>query len=184
MIRIPAVAFVAALVLAPTVAAAPTPDDPSQWPVVDNGAYTSPGDPGWVFFLTSSDGRGCGISPSGTVGCDIVVSRSADGTVVQAGVPGPPGFYSCSVPGEKQLRCPLPPPGANQIVADAQNPARYNQSAIPTFTRKLAVLPLGHRIVNGGAWCSLSEQGVIDCATGSNGFIWNWSGGILEYPSG
>ena len=184
MNRILAATAATALLLAPTVAAAPASNDSSQWPVVDNDAYTTPVDPGWVFFLKSTDGPGCGISPSGTVGCDIVVLRSADGTVEQAGAPGPTGFYSCSSPGEKQLRCPLPPPGTNQIVADGEQPARYMQSATPTFTRKLAFLPSGHRIVNGSAWCSLSEQGAIDCVTGRNGFIWNWWGGILERISG
>ena len=160
------------------------PADPNTWPVADNAAYSTAAEPGWVFFLpgTGNAASGCGIGPDGTVGCDIVVSRNADGSVVQWGNPGPPGFYSCNPPGQTDLNCPLPPPGTNQIVADPSKPARYVQSAAPTFTRNLGVLVPGYRLVNGGASCYVSgaSPGGINCDTAGNGFHWSASGGILE----
>jgi hypothetical protein len=160
------------------------PDDPNTWPVVDNAAYSTSTDPGWVFFLpsTGNAANGCGIGPDGTVGCDIVVPRNADGSVVQWGAPGPPGFYSCNPPGQTQRQCPLPPPGTNQIVADPWKPARYVQSTAPTFTRNLGVLAPGYRLVNGGASCYVSgaSPGGINCQTGDNGFHWSSAGGTLE----
>ncbi|MEI6254071.1 MAG: hypothetical protein WCP30_14830 [Mycobacteriaceae bacterium] len=160
------------------------PEDPNTWPVADNAAYSSPADPGWVFFLpgTGNAARGCGIGPDGTVGCDITVPRNEDGSVVQWGTPGPPGFYSCTPPGQTQRQCPLPPPGTNQIVADPGKPARYVQSTALTFTRNLGVLAPGYRLVNGGASCYVSgaSPGGINCKTGDNGFHWSSAGGTLE----
>lgn len=169
------------LALAPTAAAAPN-DDPNQWPVADNAAYTSVDDPGWVFFRAyGSQGQGCGIGPDGTVGCDIVVQRNEDGTVMQVGAPGPSGFYRCANDGD-QTRCPLPPPGTNQVVADPVKPARYVESDTMNFTRDVEVLPEGYRLVNGNAWCyvSAASPGGINCQTGDNGFLWSSWGGVLE----
>lgn len=156
-------------------------DEPATAPTVDSSAYTASDKPGWVFFRAyGADGQGCGIGPDGAVGCDIVVDRNADGTVVQWGSPGPAGFYNCNPPGQ-QLFCPLPPAGTNQVVADPQKPARYVQSGTATFTRNAPVLPEGYRLVNGGAWCYVSpaSPGGITCRTGQNGFHWSAAGGIL-----
>lgn len=143
---------------------------PLTWPVAQ-GNFTSPSDPGWVFFGP----YGCGIGPDGTIGCDRVPARWPDGTPVQAGVPGPPGFYSCG-----GRRCPLPPPGANQIVAGPQQPAEYVESPTPTFTRDVASLPEGYRLVNGDAWCATGYQGSVFCASGDNGFVIDAVGATLE----
>jgi hypothetical protein len=63
---------------APAQAAPSDGTDPSKWPVIDTAAYTSPDDPGWVFFRAySATGQGCGISPTGTVGCAGVPTSSA-----------------------------------------------------------------------------------------------------------
>ena len=156
-----------------------TADDPATAPTVDPSEYTMPGDPGWVFFRALG-GEGCGISPDGTVGCDIAVSRNADGSVVQWGQPGPPGFYSCNRP-TTNYYCPLPPPGTNQVIAGPQDPARYAASDTPTFTRNAKTLPAGFRLVNGNAWCYVSgaSPGGVTCRTAANGFLWSSWGGIL-----
>lgn len=159
----------AAMVLSAVLPTAPTaaadPADPGTWPVAQ-GNFTSSGEPGWIFFKpTGFGGHGCGISADGSVGCDIVPGRWPDGTPVQAGVPGPPGFYSCG--GEN---CPLPPPGADQMLVSPQEPARYAESATPDYTRDVDSLPNGYRLVNGGSWCSLSQQGVLRCIAGDHGF--------------
>ena len=75
---------VMAAVTVPTAAAVgtATPAAADTYPEAQ-GHYTSPEDPGWVYFLSppgyggSRDGRavnqfGCGIGPDGTVGCDAV----------------------------------------------------------------------------------------------------------------
>lgn len=177
-----------ALGLAPSAAADPGTDpcDPSpraenscagqppqSWPIAQ-GNFTSPEDPGWVFFGP----YGCGIGPDGTIGCDRVPARWPDGTPVQAGLPGPPGSYSC---GGK--RCPLPPPGANQVVAGPQQPAEYVESLTPTFTRDVDNLPEGYRLANGDAWCATGYQGSVTCTSGENGFSINTVGATLEKPS-
>ena len=150
---------------------------PQAWPIAQ-GDYTSPGDPGWIFFTPMGfDGRGCGIGPNGTVGCDIVPARWPDGTPVQAGMPGPPGSYSCG-----DRRCPLPPPDANQTVAGPQAPAEYVTSDAFTFTRDVDMLNSGYRLVNGDAWCAVGYQGTVSCATGANGFILSGIYGVLEMP--
>lgn len=158
-----------AAVMHPAAIALGEPADPTTVPVAD-GTFTSPGDPGWVFFRPAGfGGQGCGIGPDGMIGCDIVPARSADGTPVQAGVPGPPGSYSCES-GENY--CPLPPPGVNQIVAGPQRQAEYAQSAAPTFTRDVSTLPMGYRLVNGDASCRLGTGSplVLSCDSGGHGF--------------
>ncbi len=150
-------------------------DDPSTWPVAD-GDFTTPSDPGWIFFQPQGfGGRGCGIGPDGTVGCDIVPASWPDGTAVQEGQPGPPGSYGC-----EGRRCPLPPPGVNQTVMTPQAPAEYRRSEAKTFTRDVSVLPLGYRLVNGNAWCSLSEQATLRCVSADNGFTLNATYGLLD----
>ena len=166
---------VLALTAAFCSAATAVADDPDTWPVAQ-GNFTSPDDPGWIFFKPQgSEGRGCGISPDGMIGCDIVPSRWPDGTPVQAGMPGPPGFYSC-----EGRNCPLPPVGADQIVVGPQEPAHYADSATPGFTRDVDVLPSEHRLVNGNAWCRVSQQGIVRCVTGDNGFTVFALGATLE----
>lgn len=130
-----------------------------------------------MFFRAYCEGgRGRGIGPDGTVGCDITVDRNEDGTAVQWGEPGPPGFYGCG-----SRNCPIPPPGTNQIFASPNNAARYAESDALTFTRDVAVLPEDHAIVNGNASCYVSSAslGGISCRTGKNGFLWASWGGIL-----
>lgn len=172
---------VSAAVAAALLLACPATADPPTMPVVDHAGYTTTTDADWVFFRAyRGGGQGCGISPDGTVGCDIAVDRNADGTVVQWGESGPPGSYSCG-----SRNCPLPPPGTNEIVAGPQSAARYAMSDSPTFTRNVAVLPQDHLIVNGNASCYVSSAspGGISCRTGNNGFLWAPWGGILE-PAG
>lgn len=147
---------------------------PQTWPLAA-GSYTSPQDSGWIFFRANGFDGGCGISPDGTVGCDAVPDRGADGTPIQAGQPGPAGSYSC-----EGQRCPLPPPDANQIVAGPQQPAEYSRSDSPTFTRVVDVLPPGYRLVNGGASCVVGYQGTVSCTTGANGFTLSSLYAVLE----
>lgn len=155
--------------------AAAEPTDPGTWPVAE-GNFTTPDDPGWIFFRPSGFGPGgCGIGPDGTIGCDIVPGRWADGTPIQAGQPGPPGSYSCG-----GLRCPLPPPGTNQTIASAQEPAHYVYSNPSNFTREVDVLPAGQRLVNGNAWCYVGYQGTVSCSSGENGFTLSATYGILQ----
>lgn len=190
MIRLTAAGFTAALAIALAAAAAADPadlSDPDTWPVADTAAYSTAEDPGWVFFVPDIYGPGCGIGPDGEVGCDIVVRRNENGTVKQDyGPPGPVGFYKCDSPGQNPSRCPLPPPGANQVVAGPSEPARYVKSASPTFTRAVEELPPGYRLVNGGTTCYVSgaSPGGVNCETSDgNGFLWSVWGGILE-PTG
>ena len=182
MKRIATAVVLAGLAFSLAPQATADPSDPSTWPEADAAGYKTADDPGWVFFRAPGQpGTGCGISPSGTVGCDIVVQWNDDGTPMQVGTPGPPGFYSCNPPGGN-TSCPLPPSGANQIVADPQQPARYVKSDTASFTRNVGVLPAGYRLVNGNAWCyvSAASPGGINCRTGGNGFLWSSWGGILE----
>lgn len=200
------VGLLAATVLAPTAAAEPTcdpmnqgssPDScagkpPQTWPAAQ-GNFTSPTDPGWVYFKPffapagytgpKADSMrahlfGCGIGPDGTIGCDATPAMLPDGTAVQEGMPGPPGFYSCG-----GRRCPLPGPGTNQTVAGPQEPAQYVKSDTLTFTRDVDVLPEGYRLVNGAAWCAVGYQGSVTCSSGANGFTFTSTGGVLEGPS-
>jgi len=147
------------------VVQSPAPDDPGA---LAEGDFTTTADPGWIFFQPEGfGGNGCGIAPDGTVGCDIVPSRWPDGTPVQAGQPGPAGSYSCG-----GANCPLPPPGANQIVTGPEDPAHYAESATATFTRDVDVLVPGYRLVNGAGWCyvgSGSPRSVV-CNSGDHGF--------------
>lgn len=172
----------AGLALASAPQSAADPSDPGTWPEVDAGGYTTTGDPGWVFFRAGNEeGTGCGIGPDGTVGCDIVVARNADGTPVDEGPKGPPGFYACNPPGGNDYYCPLPPAGTNQVVAGPRQPAHYVDSDTRTFTRNVKVLPEGFRLVNGNASCYVSpaSPGGINCTTGGNGFLWSSWGGII-----
>ena len=164
---LPALGLVCAGVL-PAATALAAPADPGTWPIAE-GNFTSPGDPGWIFFNPAGFDGGCGIAPDGMIGCDIVPARSSDGTPVQAGMPGPPGSYSCG-PGENY--CPLPPPGVNQIVAGPQKQADYAQSATPTFTRDVSTLPAGYLLVNGDSSCRLGTGSprVLVCDSGGHGF--------------
>ena len=169
--------FVTAVATAPGAAAEPDTCDPQTgvenscagqppeiWPIAQ-GKFTSPDDPGWIFFKpfffpagatgpkadsSRAQQYGCGIGPDGTIGCD-----RGDG--------------------------PLPPPGTNQTVAGPKQPAEYVYSETPTFTRDgVGDLPEGHRLVNGDAWCSVGYQGSVSCASGDNGFTLAGWGGTLE----
>lgn len=163
---LPALALMCLAVFQPATALA-EPSDPGTWPIAD-GNFTSPADPGWIFFKPNGFGdRGCGIGPDGAVGCDIVPSRWPDGTPVQAGMAGPPGSYSCG-----GGYCPLPPPGADQIVASPQQQAAYAQADTQTFTRDVGVLYEGYRLVNGNTSCRLGTGSplVLTCNSGEHGF--------------
>lgn len=137
-------------------AAAPAVAEP--YPVAD-GHYTSAVDPGWVFFLSPPgfggvrNGQavnqfGCGIGPDGTVGCDVV--------------PDPDNV-------EYDARTVVPP-DADQTVATPQQPGEYRHSDALTFTRDVDVLPEGHQLVNGPAYCLVGFQGSVSCSTGAHGF--------------
>lgn len=136
--------------------AAPAAAEP--YPVAD-GHYTSAVDPGWVFFLSPPgfggvrNGQavnqfGCGIGPDGTVGCDVV--------------PDPDNV-------EYDARTVVPP-DADQTVATPQQPGEYRHSDALTFTRDVDVLPEGHQLVNGPAYCLVGFQGSVSCSTGAHGF--------------
>jgi hypothetical protein len=66
-------------------AAIGAPLDPNKQPPGGNyplarGNYTTPDDPGWIFFKTEA-GQSCGISPDGTLaGCDNVSAEAPAGT--------------------------------------------------------------------------------------------------------
>lgn len=68
-------------------AATGTPTDPTVPPgspddtyPLGSGRYTTPGDVGWVYFLTEA-GQSCGIGPNGAVaGCDNVPADAPGGT--------------------------------------------------------------------------------------------------------
>lgn len=149
---------------------------PASWPLAQ-GDFTSASDPGWMFFTGRAGTAHCGIGPDGTVGCDHVPPRNADGTPVQPGQPGPPGSYSCG-----GRDCPLPPAGANQLVAAPQQAGHWAVSPAPTFTRPVAELPAGYRLVNGDAWCYQGYQGTITCTSGANGFVIDSYGGAILAP--
>ena len=137
-------------------AAAPAVAEP--YPVAD-GHYTSAADPGWIFFLSPPgyggvrNGQavnqfGCGIGPDGTVGCDVV--------------PDPDNVdYDART---------VVPPDADQTVATPQQPGEYRHSDALTFTRDVDVLPEGHQLVNGPAYCLVGFQGSVSCSTGAHGF--------------
>ena len=118
------------------------------------GRYTTPGDPGWVFFKTESI-KGepsvfCGIGPAGHVaGCDLVPGKDV-------------------------------PAGMNQTVVDTSGPAHYAHSDAPTFTRDVDVLLEGHRLDNGAASCGRGYQGTIHCAVGDHSFVVSSQHGVLE----
>jgi hypothetical protein len=140
--------------------------DPPPGYQVAQGHYTSPGDPGWIYFVPAEtlatgvepitgtrDGRpvkqfGCGIGPDGTVGCDAVPNP------VQIG-DAPPTIV---------------PPGANQVIASPEKPAQYRHSDVLTFTRNVDLLPSGVTLVNGGASCTVGWQGSVSCETRGHGF--------------
>jgi hypothetical protein len=118
------------------------------------GRYTTPNDPGWVFFKTESikgsPSYYCGIGPGGNVaGCDLVPGKDV-------------------------------PAGMNQTVVDASAPARYVHSDTPTFTRDVDALLEGHRLDNGAASCGRGYQGTIHCVIGDHSFVVSPAYGVLE----
>jgi hypothetical protein len=118
------------------------------------GHYTTPDDPGWVFFKTESvKGSAsvfCGIGPDGAVaGCDLVPAKDV-------------------------------PAGMNQTVVDASGPAHYAHSETPTFTRDVDALLEGHRLSNGAATCGRGYQGTIHCVIGAHSFVVSTDYGVLE----
>ena len=150
-LRVMSAVAAAAVCTATPAAADPYPEAP--------GHFTSPDDPGWIYFLSprgyggQRDGQpvdqfGCGIGPDGTVGCDVVPNP------VQIGAEPPT----------------VVPPGANQTVATPQQPADYRHSDGWEFTRDVDVLPEGHQLRNGDAFCLVGYQGSVSCTTGEHGF--------------
>jgi len=118
------------------------------------GRYTTPEDPGWVFFKTESIKGGpshfCGMGPNGTVaGCDLVPGKDV-------------------------------PVGMNQTVVEAGSPAHYVHSDKPTFTRDVDALLEGHRLDNGQASCGRGYQGTIQCVIGAHSFVVSSDYGVLE----
>jgi hypothetical protein len=118
------------------------------------GHYTTPDDPGWVFFKTESVKGApsvfCGIGPGGAVaGCDLVPVKDV-------------------------------PAGMNQTIVDASGPAHYTHSDTPTFTRDVDVLLEGHRLDNGHASCGRGYQGTIHCVVGEHSFAVSTDYGVLE----
>lgn len=150
--------LVAALALCAAAVWVASPAAADPYPVAQ-GDYTSPSDPGWIFFLSPPtyggvrdgapvDQFGCGIGPDGTVGCDVV-------------------------PDPVQISDEPPtvvPPGANQTVATPAQAGDYRHSDTLTFTRDVDVLPAGYQLVNGTASCLVGEQGSVSCTTGEHGF--------------
>lgn len=130
--------------------ATPVPGDPStgsyidRWPLA-RGNFTSPTNPGWMYFR--SDGQGyppmfCAMSPDGAmVGCDI------------------------DFPPERA------PAGTNQIILDSAG-LRYAQSETPTFTRAgVDVAWIGERIENGPAACAMTDQAPMACRVVIDGSV-------------
>jgi hypothetical protein len=118
------------------------------------GRYTTPDDPGWVFFKTESikgaPSEFCGIGPNGSIaGCDVVPAKDV-------------------------------PQGMNQTVVEAGSPARYVRSDTPTFTRDVDALLEGHRLDNGQASCGRGYQGTIQCVIGAHSFVVSSDYGVLE----
>ncbi|MBP1822688.1 hypothetical protein [Mycobacterium sp. OAE908] len=118
------------------------------------GRYTTPDDPGWIFFKTESIKGGpshfCGMGPGGTVaGCDLVPGKDV-------------------------------PAGMNQTVVETGAPARYVHSDTPTFTRDVDALLEGHRLDNGQASCGRGYQGTIQCVIGAHSFVVSSDYGVLE----
>jgi hypothetical protein len=118
------------------------------------GRFTTPDDPGWIFFKTESikgaPSHFCGIGPNGTVaGCDLVPGKDV-------------------------------PEGMNQTVVQAGSPAHYVRSDTPTFTRDVDALLEGHRLDNGQASCGRGYQGTIHCVIGAHSFVVSSDYGVLE----
>ena len=124
------------------------------------GRYTTPDDPGWVFFKTDTpNGKACGIGPNGSVaGCDVVPEKNVGSDSAATAVPN----------------------SVNQTVVDASAPARYTFSDTPTFTRDVDVLIAGHRLDNGEATCGASYQGTVECVTGDHSFRISSDFGLLK----
>ena len=134
---------------------APLPDIPppannlDQWPLA-RGNFTTPTDPGWIYFRTPLEKEGvysysCGIAPGGTLaGCDFVPETAPEGT--------------------------------NQTIVDSAG-ARYIHSETPTFTRQVDALPAGERLETGPAACGSTYQGAVTCRIGDHKFGTN---GYLE----
>lgn len=120
-----------------------------QWPLA-RGRFTTPTDPGWIYFRTPTEKEGvysyfCGIAPGGTLaGCDFVPDSAPEGT--------------------------------NQTIVDSTG-ARYVHSETPTFTRDVDALPAGERLESGPAACGSTYQGAVTCRIGDHKFGTN---GYLE----
>jgi len=72
------------------------------------------------------------------------------------------------------------PPGTNQTVADAADPAHYLYADTPMFTLGAPVLPAGQRVQTMGGVCAVDLLGAVHCATQSNhGFILSTDTGVL-----
>lgn len=120
---------------------APADDGIADWPLA-HGNFSSPTDPGWVYFRTDGEGVAeihCGISPDGSmVGCDF--ARTPYGA----------------------------PEGTNQLILDGSG-LRYAQSRTPTFTRPdVDIVWIGERIENGPAACRVTDQAPLFCRVVGN----------------
>ena len=127
----------------------PPADGLDQWPLA-RGRFTTPTDPGWIYFRTPMEKEGvysysCGIAPGGTLaGCDFVPDSA--------------------------------PVGTNQTIVDSTG-ARYVHAETPTFTRDVDALPAGERLGSGPAACGSTYQGAVTCRIGDHKFGTN---GYLE----
>lgn len=134
---------------APLADIPPPVDGLDQWPLA-RGRFTTPTDPGWLYFRTPTEKEGvysysCGIAPGGTLaGCDFVPDNAPEGT--------------------------------NQTIVDSTG-ARYVHSDTTTFTRDVDALPAGERLENGPAECGATYQGAVTCRIGDHKFGTN---GYLE----
>lgn len=134
---------------APLPAIPPPANGLDQWPLA-RGRFTTPTDPGWIYFRTPTEKEGvysyfCGIAPGGTLaGCDFVPESAPEGT--------------------------------NQTIVDSTG-ARYVHSDTPTFTRDVDALFAGERLENGPAACGSTYQGAVTCRIGDHKFGTN---GYLE----
>lgn len=122
--------------------ASPAGDSIDDWPLA-RGNFSSPTDPGWVYFRTGPGNPRihCGISPDGSmVGCDF--ERT-------------PPFGV--------------PEGTNQMVLDSSG-LRYVQSDTPAFTRPdVDIAWIGERIVNGPASCNVTDRDPLYCRIVADG---------------
>ena len=68
---------------------------------------------------------------------------------------------------------------ASIVIAGALVSAAIYFKPPPPAPRYAMDVP-GYRLVNGNAWCSLSEQATLRCVSADNGFTLNATYGLLD----